>query len=95
MTEPQPNQAKWLHWTLVLLMFACTGFTVARLGAWILNYFEWERFSWQYWLMWLWLLPIYNLILLGYGWIFGKSSYVRQKQRRYWKWISRLWRKQD
>jgi cytochrome c oxidase subunit IV len=95
MTEMSGKQAKWLHWTLVLLMFACTGLTVARLGAWIMQQMAWERFSWQYWLMWIGLLPIYNLILLAFGFVFGKSKYVRDKQRRYWRWISGIWRKKD
>ena len=87
--EPQP-QNKVLHYVLVLLMFACTGLTLARIGTSIMVWLEIGRFSWQYWVMWIALLPLYNLILLFFGFIFGKYQFVRNKQRKTWQKIRSL-----
>lgn len=91
MTEmPEKQTNKVMHVVLVLLVFACTGFTLARIGHLIMDYLEIERFSWNYWLMWIALLPLYNIVLLIFGLIFGKYQYMRDKQKRTWNKIKRL-----
>lgn len=83
MPNPQP---KWLHTLLVLVVFTCTGLTVAWLGRQLTGWMGIERFSWQYWLFWVvGLLPIYQVILLIYAFLFGKYSYFRAKQLKLWR----------
>ena len=93
------NAQRWhekgvLHVVLILLVFTCTGLTVARLGIWLTQMIGIERFSVAYWLIWIFgLLPLYNLILLVYAAVFGKFNYFRAKQRRTWQWLTRWMRK--
>ncbi|MEM0999664.1 MAG: DUF6787 family protein [Bacteroidota bacterium] len=80
------RQNKTLHVVLVLTVFTCTGFTVAWLGRQIVEALGFERFSLEYWLMWIFaMLPIYNVIILGYAFIFGKYTFFRNKQKKTWK----------
>jgi uncharacterized BrkB/YihY/UPF0761 family membrane protein len=75
-----------VHVILILLVFTCTGLTVARLGILLTQLAGIERFSLGYWLVWIFgLLPIYNVILLVYAAIFGKYRFFRDKQRRTWR----------
>lgn len=70
---------------LILLVFTCTGFTVAWLGRQLVEAIAIERFSVGYWLIWIFaMLPIYNVIILGYAFIFGKFSFFRAKQIKTW-----------
>ena len=89
-SDPPKAQNKTLHYVLILLMFACTGFTIARLGGVLMGWLDIERFSWQYWFMWVALLPLYNVVLLLFSLVFGKFQYVREKQRRTWRRIKKL-----
>ncbi|MEM7040988.1 MAG: DUF6787 family protein [Bacteroidota bacterium] len=89
------RENKTLHVVLVLVVFSCTGLTVARLGAVIAEAVGLERFSFLWWMMWIVaLLPIYNVFLLIYAWIFGKYTFFRAKQK---KMISRMmfWKKKQ
>ena len=82
---------KVVHIVLVLAVFTCTGFTVAWLGRQIVEWIGSERYSLGYWLMWIFaMLPIYNVIILGYAFIFGKFTFFRQKQIKTWKRIKGL-----
>jgi hypothetical protein len=88
------RERKPVHVTLILLVFTCTGLTVARLGVWLTGLAGIERFSWEYWLFWIFgLLPIYNVILLVYAFVFGKFQYFRAKQKRTWAFLTRWMRK--
>jgi len=69
---------------IILLVFACTGFTVMFLKEPILNLItpESERtwvFSLVYYLL---ILPVYNVILLIYGFIFGQFSFFWEFEKR-------------
>ena len=82
---------KVVHIVLVLAVFTCTGFTVAWLGRQIVEWIGIERYSLGYWLMWIFaMLPIYNVIILGYAFIFGNFTFFRQKQIKTWKRIKGL-----
>lgn len=77
---------KVVHVVLILLVFTCTGLSVARIGGWLAEWAGFERFSLAYWLMWIVaLLPVYNVLLLVFAFIFGKYAYFRAKQRRMWQ----------
>jgi hypothetical protein len=83
------REKKAVHVTLILLVFTCTGLTIARLGVWIAHLAGFERFSVAYWLMWIFgLLPIYNVLLLIYAALFGKYQYFREKQKRTWRFLT-------
>lgn len=80
------KEHKVVHVTLVLLVFSCTGLSVARIGGLLAEWLGLERYSVLYWLMWIVaLLPLYNLLLLGFAFLFGKFAYFREKQRRMWR----------
>jgi hypothetical protein len=75
---------------LISVVFACTGFTVmytkrylsAQLG---LN--SWQaRWSFSF----LVILPLYQVILLGYGWLFGLFTFFWEFEKRFFKRIFRL-----
>jgi hypothetical protein len=88
MASPQPGKVK--HVVLVLLVFTFTGTTTAWLGRQLSGWLDIERFSWGYWLLWIvGILPIYNVLLPLYGWLFGKHKFFRDKQRRIWRKITR------
>lgn len=88
------REQKVVHVVLILLVFTCTGLTVARLGIWLTHWVGIERFSLGYWLFWIFgLLPLYNVILLVYAFVFGKFQYFREKQRRTWRFLTRWTKK--
>lgn len=69
---------------IVLLVFACTGFTVLFLKEPILTFIApaTERtwiFSFFYYLL---ILPVYNMILLFYGFIFGQFNFFWAFEKR-------------
>ncbi|MCU0437151.1 MAG: prolipoprotein diacylglyceryl transferase [Raineya sp.] len=80
---------------LILCVFACTGFTILFVKKPIyavLGYTE-QTPAWVRVLTWIVLiLPLYNIILLGYGFIFGQFRF-------FWMFVNKLfgrlffWRK--
>lgn len=68
---------------VVLLVFACTGFTVLFLKKPIVGYFNPANdniwFSVAYYAL---ILPVYNVILLFYGFIFGQFSFFWEFEKR-------------
>lgn len=86
----QTLQTKWKVdslWkvVLILLVFACTGTTVLWIAKPILAWcFEpapvplWGRIT--YYIL---ILPIYNLLLLGYGFIFGQFKFFYDFEKRF------------
>ncbi|WP_235299490.1 DUF6787 family protein [Portibacter marinus] len=72
---------------IILLVFACTGFTVMFLKRPIVGFFteDGERnllFSVIYYIL---ILPVYNLILLIYGFIFGQFQFFWEFERRFFR----------
>ena len=97
MSEQKPlREHQVVHLVLVLLVFTCTGFTVAWIGREIAAFTGLARTSVWYWLLWIFgLLPIYNVIILVYAFIFGKYRFFREKQKKTWKRIRKLFGKKD
>lgn len=94
MTWKELWEKKWVHIAVVLIVFSCTGLTVARVGVWLSQALGFERFGFAYWMLWIFgLLPIYNVILLCYAFLFGKYRFFREKQKRSWARIKRLFGK--
>jgi hypothetical protein len=70
---------------LILLVFACTGFTVMFLKRPVVAWFAGEGdqpvlFSIMYYVL---ILPVYNVILLIYGAIFGQLRFFWEFEKRF------------
>lgn len=69
---------------LILLAFACTGFTVMFLKKPVVAYFTGGEqnliFTIIYYIL---ILPVYNLILLVYGFLFGQFKFVWEFEKRF------------
>ncbi|MEM1406631.1 MAG: DUF6787 family protein [Bacteroidota bacterium] len=88
-------QQKWdvgpLRVILILIVFACTGFTVLFLKEPVLSMIlaDGERswlFTVAYYVL---ILPIYNLILLIYGFVFGQFKFFWAFEKRMFRRISK------
>lgn len=69
---------------LILLVFACTGFTVMFLKKPIVAFFAGEGeqpvlFTVLYYIL---ILPVYNVILLVYGALFGQFKFFWEFEKR-------------
>jgi hypothetical protein len=75
---------------IVLFVFACTGTTVLYIKEPILNWLgmNGERTWWQNLLYLLAVLPVYNLILLFYGFLLGKFNFFWEFEKKTWKRIT-------
>ena len=73
---------------IVLVVFACTGFTVLFIKTPILNLITGggEKEWWMTVIYILLILPIYNIILLAYGFVFGQFAF-------FWKYEQRMFRR--
>ncbi|MFT6867260.1 MAG: Na+-driven multidrug efflux pump [Cyclobacteriaceae bacterium] len=69
---------------IVLIVFACTGFTVMFLKDPIVDFFtdEGEPSVWFSVIYYVLILPIYNIILLFYGLIFGQFRFFWEFEKR-------------
>lgn len=79
---------------VVLIVFACTGFTVLYLKQPVLQFFAGDPpFSTTatvvYYLL---ILPIYNVILLAYGFLFGQFSFFWAFEKRFVKRLISIFR---
>jgi hypothetical protein len=96
MTTPKPGflqrlQSKWqlkslTQVLLVLLAFACTGTTILLIKNPLLAFFGIERGGGQgalntllYLLL---VLPLYQILLLAYGFIFGQFRFFWEKEKQ-------------
>ncbi|TRX61294.1 prolipoprotein diacylglyceryl transferase [Fulvivirga sp. M361] len=69
---------------VVLIVFACTGFTIVLIKAPVLSLFvpEGER-TWLFTLLYyLFILPVYNVVLLIYGFLFGQFRFFWAFEKR-------------
>ena len=69
---------------IILVVFACTGFSVMFLKPVITDFLYGDEkstlFSILYWVL---ILPIYNLLLLFYGFIFGQFKFFWEFEKRF------------
>jgi len=90
-------KVKWgltsnLQFVIIMLVFACTGTTIVLLKRPIVNYFSGEAgpttvFTVTYYIL---ILPIYNIFLLAYGFVFGQFEFFWNYEK---KMLSRFQRK--
>jgi hypothetical protein len=69
---------------VVLIVFACTGFTVLFIKKPILNYLAGSRgdSTLATILYYIFILPLYNVILLTYGFILGQFNFFWEFEKR-------------
>lgn len=100
MNAPQdPAQQGWMdrlakRWkvspsrvVVILIVFACTGFTVLFLKRPVVAWFTGEGeqpllFSVLYYIL---ILPVYNAILLVYGFVFGQFRFFWEFEKRFFR----------
>ncbi len=69
---------------LILIVFACTGFTVMFIKPVIMDLlFRDGKSTWFSILYWIFILPVYNLFLLFYGAIFGQFRFFWEFEKRF------------
>ncbi|REE05950.1 DUF6787 family protein [Marinoscillum furvescens] len=75
---------------IVLIVFACTGFTVMFLKDPIVSLFttDGEKSLWFTIAYYLLILPVYNVILLFYGFLFGQFAFFWEFEKKMWKRMS-------
>lgn len=75
---------------IILVVFACTGFTVLFIKKPLLQFLAGEAgdtvlASILYYVL---ILPLYNVLLLGYGLLFGQFSFFWAFEKRFFKRLS-------
>lgn len=85
--KPKSKQS-WWDYAIILLVFAVTGSTAALLPKYFMPYtgLESGTFWYVFWYIVL-ITPIYQVLLLGYAFIFGKYHYFLTKQKKLFRWI--------
>jgi hypothetical protein len=69
---------------VILVVFACTGFTVMFIKPVITDFlFASGKSTWFSFLYWILILPVYNLFLLFYGFIFGQFRFFWEFEKRF------------
>lgn len=92
----QRLQTKWkldslLQVVLVLVVFACTGFTILFIKNPILDFFGVEKGGFGNTFLYLLLvLPLYQIFLLIYGFIFGQFKFFWEKEKQIFRRIGGL-----
>jgi hypothetical protein len=73
-----------LQVVIILIVFACTGFTVLLLKRPIFNYMFADNAVpwWASVIYYILILPIYNIILLFYGFVFGQFRFFWNFEKR-------------
>ena len=80
---------------VVLLVFACTGFTILFIKKPLLNWLAGEQgnSTLATVLYYVFILPLYNVVLLGYGFVFGQFRFFwdfeKRFMERFFSWVKR------
>jgi len=80
---------------VVLIVFACTGFTILFIKKPLLNWLAGDQgdTTLASVLYYLFILPLYNIVLLGYGFIFGQFKFFwnfeKRFMERFFRWLKR------
>jgi hypothetical protein len=95
----QRLQTKWkleslYQVVMVLVVFACTGFTILFIKNPVLDFFGVEKGGFLNTLLYLLLvLPLYQIFLLIYGFIFGQFSFFWEKEKQIFRRIAQVFSK--
>lgn len=94
---PEQNEKNWFErlqerWdvsagraVIILIVFACTGFSVLFLKEPLLDLIigEDQKNVWHSILYFIVILPVYNILLLFYGFIFGQFKFFWEFEKRF------------
>lgn len=82
---------------LILVVFACTGFTVLILKRPILTWFSGTDTPTAAGtiLYYIFILPLYNVLLLAFGFVFGQFDFFWQFEKRFFSRILSKFRKHE
>jgi len=77
----------------ILIVFACTGYTIVFISKPILNYlYDGQPVPvWAKLIYYILIFPIYNLVLLGYGFLFGQFDFFWKYEKKF---LNRFTRKE-
>lgn len=69
---------------IVLVVFACTGFTVLFIKEPLLDWIrgDAEQQWWMSVLYFVLILPVYNVLLLGFGFLFGQFNFFWKYEKK-------------
>jgi hypothetical protein len=72
------------YWQVIkiLLVFACTGFSILYLKRWLVNWLEIETPALRWTFSIVVILPLYQVILLMYGWLFGQYTFFLNFEKK-------------
>lgn len=82
---------------IILVVFACTGTTVLLIKRPLFEYWfpDGEKPLWANILYYILILPIYNIMLLAYGFVFGQFKFFWDFEKRFFTRIIGKFRKTD
>jgi hypothetical protein len=91
------NLSSTFQVVVVLVVFACTGFSVYFLKRPLLHLLTGRETpstvgTILYYIL---ILPVYNILLLGYGFVFGQFDFFWQFEKRFFNRITSLFKKQN
>lgn len=85
-------QARWkvksgLQVLLILIVFACTGFTVLFIKRPLFELWfpTGDKPLWASILYWILIFPVYNVFLLFYGFVFGQFRFFWEFEKRFFE----------
>jgi hypothetical protein len=80
---------------IVLIAFACTGFTVLFIKPYLMLLFTGSEQSQTLGtiLYYVFILPLYNIILLGYGFILGQFDFFWKFEKRFFRRLGSIFNK--
>jgi len=80
---------------IVLIVFACTGFTVLLIKRPLFEYWfpAGDKPTWASLLYWILIFPVYNMFLLLYGFVFGQFHFFWEFEKRFFHRIISIFKK--
>lgn len=87
--------ASALQVVIILVVFACTGFTVLFIKRPLFEYWfpNGDKPMWASTLYWILIFPVYNMILLLYGFVFGQFHFFWEFEKRFLNRIISIFKK--
>ncbi len=81
---------------VVLLVFACTGLTILFIKKPLFEiwFADSEKPVWASVLYWIFILPVYNMFLLFYGFLFGQFRFFWNFEKRFFNRIISIFKQQ-
>lgn len=71
---------------LVLIVFACTGFSVLWIKKPLFAFLGIQTSGWWGFILYLiFILPLYQILLLAYGFIFGQFNFFWEFEKKTWR----------